>query len=572
MIRKIVLIVTLLFVFSFQQQAEAKVARLKATPLSERINTSVQDCSNTVKQVKIITWGGDMAPIYGNGGKTTQKNSLFDQKGIGLSLSREDVFAKQVEEYLKCESPYLRGTMDMMALASDIASKDPRTEIQVVSQLTWSTGGDAVVVKQGIKSLSDFKGKTIALQLDGPHIYYLATLLKSVNLKMSDVNIVWTKDLTGKTGQTPMDAFKESDIDVAIVIVPDALALTSNGTVGTGGEDSVKGAKMLLTTKTASRVIADVYGVRKDYYESHRDEVQNFVHGLMLAEESLIDLVKNKKTRGVDYKKMLSMSAELLLDSPQATADAEGMYGDCTFVGWKGNVSFFTDPKFPRNFENLSQEIKTSFVTLGLISGKTTLTKAKWDYNHFKAGLKNTTGVEAPKFDQSKVAQIVNQNQKMGNSTNGELYAFEIYFKANQTNFSAVLYEEDFKRVIDWASKFAGAVIIIEGHSDPLGYLKKKKAGDSPIVLNDIKQSAKNLSIGRANSVRDGLIDYAKAKGIRLDSSQFTAVGWGITNPKTGMCGDIPCAPKTEQEWLSNMRVRFQIIQVEAESTEFSPL
>ena len=56
--------------------------------------------------------------------------------------------------------------------------------------------------------------------------------------------------------------------EVITVIVPDALALTSNGTVGTGSEASVRGAKILLSTKTANRIIADVYAVRSDYFRS----------------------------------------------------------------------------------------------------------------------------------------------------------------------------------------------------------------------------------------------------------------------------------------------------------------
>lgn len=41
---------------------------------------------------------------------------------------------------------------------------------------------------------------------------------------------------------------------------------------------------------------------------------------------------------------------------------------------------------------------------------------------------------------------------------------------------------------------------------------------------------------------------------------------------KTGMCGNEPCAPATESEWRSNMRVVFRIIQLEAESDVFQPL
>ena len=69
------------------------------------------------------------------------------------------------------------------------------------------------------------------------------------------------------------------------MIIPDALALTSSGTIGTGAEDSVKGARILLSTKTANRIIADVYAVRSDYFESNRAEVEKFVQGLIQGEE-----------------------------------------------------------------------------------------------------------------------------------------------------------------------------------------------------------------------------------------------------------------------------------------------
>jgi outer membrane protein OmpA-like peptidoglycan-associated protein len=126
--------------------------------------------------------------------------------------------------------------------------------------------------------------------------------------------------------------------------------------------------------------------------------------------------------------------------------------------------------------------------------------------------------------------------------------------------------------VINLASTYGGAIITIEGHSDPLGYLKQKKAGEMEVVLSQIKQSAKNLSLTRANAVRDSLIQYSKAHGVTLDPSQFAVVGHGISKPKSGMCGDDPCAPKTQQEWLDNMRVEFRILQVETEQSVFTPL
>jgi outer membrane protein OmpA-like peptidoglycan-associated protein len=91
-------------------------------------------------------------------------------------------------------------------------------------------------------------------------------------------------------------------------------------------------------------------------------------------------------------------------------------------------------------------------------------------------------------------------------------------------------------------------------------------------VLKRVKQSAKNLSLTRANAVRDAVIAYANAQNITLDESQFATIGHGILKPKNGMCGADPCAPKTEKQWRDNMRVEFRIIQVEAESDVFQPL
>jgi hypothetical protein len=105
-----------------------------------------------------------------------------------------------------------------------------------------------------------------------------------------------------------------------------------------------------------------------------------------------------------------------------------------------------------------------------------------------------------------------------------------------------------------------------------MGYLRKQKAGAPAKVLPQIKQSANNLRLGRSQAVRDNIIQYATSKGISLDASQFAVIGHGIASPKSGVCGNLPCAPKTEKDWRANMRVEFRIIQIEAEDSVFQPL
>ena len=545
---------------------------IQSPPLAQSVTTAVGAVALGPVQVPIITWGGDIATVLANGNaKVTSKSSIFGKLGLNLRLFREDVFATQLEAYLSGRSPYLRGTLGMINMATEAANRDPRTRPVAIYQLTWSAGGDALVVKQSIKATRDLRGKTVALQAYGPHVDYLSKILADAGLTPKDVNIRWTADLTG-SAKSPAAALRDAGVDAALVIIPDALALTSSGTVGTGAEDSVKGARILLSTKTANRIIADVYAVRSDYLQSNRAEVEKFVQGLLQGEEALRKLVANKQARAAEFKDAMSAAARELLDSAQAVSDAEGMVRDAEFPGVAGNAAFFARTENPRGFATLNKEIQTAFASLGLLARAAPLEHAAWDYRRLGAGADVAAAPEARRFDADKVASMVARRQSQGKLQEGELFSFEVFFKPNQDKFTTDLYGEAFKRVTGLAATYGGAIITVEGHSDPMAYLRAKREGAADLVLGRTQQSARNLSLSRAIAVRDSLIAYAKAQGVSLDSSQFAVVGHGITHPKTGICGSDPCPPKSEAEWQSNMRVEFRILQVEAEASAFKPL
>lgn len=549
------------------------VQYLEAPALDQLVSVKVGEVrSGDSVLVPLITWGGDEATVLANGNAVrTTPTSIFGKKGLKLELKREDNFRNQVEAYLQGETPYIRGTLGMLNMALEVMAKDPRTKPVVIYQLTWSNGGDCLVVKDGIRSAKDLKGKTIVLQAYGPHVYYLSKVLSDAGLSLGDVSIKWVKDLTA-TPDSPLEAFYDNGVDAAMMIIPDGLVLTSNGTVGTGAEGSVKGAKILLSTKTANRVISDVYAVRSDFFNAHRSEVESFVHGLMLAEEALADLFLNKSGQQAAYMETIKASARILLDSEDAVADAEALYADCEYAGFSGNVTFFTDAHYPRNLDNLSGQIQSAFRKINLMGRNIRLDSAGFDYNVLKKDIKNVSGVVIPKFDTAQVATVIQRKQQQDALAEGELFSFEVYFQPNQNSFAADMYADAFDRVIELASTYGGAIITVEGHSDPLGYLKAKKDKSSDVVLKRIQQSAKNLSLSRANAVRASLTEYAAGRAIILDETQFAVVGHGIMKPKSGMCGSDPCAPRTEQAWRDNMRVEFRILQIEAETSVFKPL
>ena len=540
---------------------------IEVQPLAKVVQTPVASCRDTeVVRIPMITWSADGATVVANGSaKRTAKGSLFAQEGLNVELYREDNFLKQIEAYRKCETPFLRGTFGMVNAGIEVTNKDPRTEMRIVGQLSWSAGGDALVAKEGIHTITDLKGKVIVLQAYGPHIDYLAKVLETAGLTLRDVKIKWTRDLVGFGSSTPSSAFHDDpSVDAAFVISSDAATLTTGDVAGSEG--FVKGAHVLLSTATANRIIADVYAVRTDWYEKHPEFVARFAHGLMKGKEALQELVRDRSRK--DYKPTLGAIAQLLLDSssPQAIADFEGLYRDAEPVGWTGNVKFFTDNAYPRNFAHLTEASQNALITLGLLSGRVPLAVAQLDYNALKENLTDVSGVAPPRFT-SEVAAKVAAREQQAVSSEGPLPPFEVHFKPNQTTFPDEQYAQQFEKVIGDATTYAGAIMLVEGHTDPKRYLELVAAKATEIELTRTTQANRNLSVTRAMAVRDAVMAYAKKKGISLDSSQFTVIGSGYMKPANGkMCNGLPCMPKTDEERLANMRVEFRLIPVEAEA------
>jgi outer membrane protein OmpA-like peptidoglycan-associated protein/ABC-type nitrate/sulfonate/bicarbonate transport system substrate-binding protein len=547
----------------------AEIQYLTAKPMSQFVAAQVGpvNTSSGIK-VPVITWGADVKTILAD------KDGIFKEEGLNVSLYLENDLTKQVQACISGKTPYIRGTMGMVCDAVDAFSAKG-LEMVVIYQLSWSTGGDAMVARAG-KNLKNIN--TVALQIGGPHMDYAANVFKSAG-RLNNIQFKWLKELTLPTQSTsgkiidPVSAFPaDNGLDAVFCITVDANTLTSGGKVGTGAEGSVKGSTIILTTKTASRIIADVYAVRKDYFDANREEVLKFVHAMMRADEALQSLRAGKSGK---YKQLLSTSADMLLGSSTASSDVDGMIGDCELSGYNSNVAFFTGKGTTRNFENLTSEIQSAFIGMKLMSGRVKLHSANWDYSKLASGLQNAT-VSAPAieqtFDTKKVAaKVENQINKAAVSgelsswEEGTLFTIEINFQPNQNDFVASQYANDFQEALNRAQTYGGSLITIEGHADPMGILKAQQEGKSKAEIDQMVQVNKNLSLQRANSVRSSFIKFCKAKGFNINESQFTAVGLGNKAPKYAK-------PRTKEEWLANMRVVFRIKQVEAELSDFQPL
>lgn len=568
-------------------------------------NTPVGDVAAGQVQVPFITWGGDVATFVANGGLTTAQGSTFSQLGLDMQLVNGDDFATQVKRYMSGQSPFLRGELRMLALASEVIGSDPRTKPVVFLQLTWSAG-DHMVGRPTIATLNDIKGKKIALQRNGPHVGMLDDILRSVRLGWNDVTIVWASSLTGDGG--PADLFrKDPTIDAAFVISPDMLGLTGGlESKGTGAEGTVENARVVVSTAQMSRAIADVYAVRKDWFDKNRSWVEKFAAGYFAGSEKVVELrnrFAQNSQRDQTYFAILQQAQDILGKEvlPTLDVDAHGLLLDASFVGLPGNRGFFTDKGNLDGFDAKSKAALDLAVGQGYAKIRAGLMTANLDYDAIaKLGnLKFVTSQGGDRFAAESVDAF--PTDALDDKT---LLSFTISFEPNQEAFDAAVYGPEFLRAVQNASTFGSAVVAVRGHADPTKVLVDfVKAGLEKKVLTrtgtpgnykyfhkgkelslasgeelatiinsgaldgastnprDTLQAALNLSRARAEAVRDAVIAFAKEQGLRLDKSQIQPVGVGVAEP-------VIATPRNAQDAKQNMRVEFRLVRVPAESVK----
>lgn len=561
-----------------------------------------------VLQVPFITWGGDVATFHANGGLTTQSNTIFAKQGLKLKLTAGDDFIGQVKDYLSGKSPLLRGTYRMLGQASEVLGSDPRTKPVVVLQLSWSAG-DHIVGRDKLKTLNDLKGKRIACQQGGPHVGLLYDSLAAAQLSKNDVTIVWTKDLTGPEGAA--EAFrKDSSIDACCVITPDLFGLTGGfDSVGSGAEGTVAGAHVINSTQTMSRSIADVYAVRKDWFDANKETVKKFVAGYLKATEDVVAMRKefeSSKRMSPTYRKLLTQSQQIFGQEviPSIEVDGHGLLLDCTFVGLPGQIAFFNNPGNLNGFAAKMKEALDLATGWGYADRRLGFDPAGFDYREI-ARIADVEYVE-PKLVE-RIGDAESMDEFFGDNLDANtIVSFTINFEPNQNEFSVDRYGAEFARALKQASTFGNARLVIRGHSDPTKTLVDMiRAGMSkgmirqtgtrgnykyflngqPLDLEQIDnlleiiqrgtfgggtpdpnvtmQAALNLSKKRAEAVRAALLKFAEEENVTIDQSQITPVGAGIADPV------IP-KPANPQQAKENMRVEFRIVRVEAEAVKAS--
>lgn len=477
----------------------------------------------------INVWAGWAPIVYANGGFKPGK--VWQAPG-GQPFKVELVL---IDDPVAMRDAYAAGdvhigwaTVDMLPLLLESLQKDSRVMPRIYQQIDWSNGGDGIVVRQNIKTASDLRGKTVVLAQNSPsHFFALNTLINS-GVEPAEVDFRFTN-----TAFEAAAAFN-ADKKIAGVVswAPDIYNLSD-----------VKGNKLLVSTATANKLIADVWFARADFAKDNPDVMEGLVRGIFDAMTAL-DAQEAKQQVATWMAEGYSLPA----------SDALAMLPDAHWTNHAENREFFLNRNNPTNFERTYNTAYVMYRKIGAVSSRVSFDQIA-DFSliqklNAEPKYANQTSSYGINFAPMSASAIQSESPEILTKTVVIHFfpnSWDLYKKVvKDKNGKSVeeMYDPNVDFVLEEIGKLAGsygaARIVIEGHTD------SSMRGSVP------DSAVRELSTNRANAVKSELL----RKFPSMDPNQFSAQGMGWARPADASDPD---------NQAKNRRVEVKVYPLEAQ-------
>ena len=215
--------------------------------------------SDQTFDIGMVTFAG-YAPLY-----------LAEEKGFFADL---DVKFHRIEEIPSIRAGVtggkLEGYLGTLDIALDTNEKPPGVAVWAIDE---SSGGDGVVVAEGIENLADLKGMKVAAEPGLPPNFVMMYLLHENGLSLSDVEF---QDMTTQNAST---AFVSKSVDAAGLYEP--FLSTS--------KDQRKGSKIVISSADTPGLIVDLIFVDESVIATRKDDITKLIVGWNKAVQFISD-------------------------------------------------------------------------------------------------------------------------------------------------------------------------------------------------------------------------------------------------------------------------------------------
>ena len=489
---------------NLREQTEAQRVEEDSSQ-SDSSTTTRGDDDKTLK-VQLVTWGGYAPGLYFNEGAAANTRSrFFKDYGFKVDFKLENDLINALNAWIADEYDIIVQTADAFPLytaPNDINQFNPKAFIQV----DWSRGGDAIIVKRGINTVNDLKGKKVAVAVPSPAQTLLFSSLQAAGLDYNDVEVIKTSD-----NLKAAELFRSPDVDAAVVWSPDDIIATRD----------VPGSKILLTTREQSHIIADIMLAKEDVIQQKRDMFTGFYEGWMRGVSEMSEASNRDKAA-----KYLAELNDLGVE------DAKGMMDNVYWTTHGDNLNFFgLNTAFQGQKGNdLYSKMSRKFVE----TGDAEQLAPNW------RSVINTIPIQNARKLTGEAHQA-EEGPTFNPPTQAERTLPPIASKPVSINFATGQYEltENAKTIIDLqfadvAKSFGNIKVRIEGNTDNVG--------------------ARNMNMRLSEQRAKAVADYLES-AYSIDPNRFVVVGNGPDKPVAG------CESNATNECKAkNRRTEFQLI------------
>lgn len=189
---------------------------------------------------------------------------IFEKNGVYVDIQFFSVYSDSL-------TAFYSGKVDGICIAASdtISPLNEGVDFQVVLVNDNSAGADALVVQDGIKSITDLKGKTVATEVGTLEHMFLLKMLADNGMTIDDINF------TNMTINDAGPAFIAGSVDAAVLWEPTlSTTLKSKGTV-------------LYSTESEPGLIPDTLAVNSSIIKNNPDVVQAVVNSWFDGVEKL---------------------------------------------------------------------------------------------------------------------------------------------------------------------------------------------------------------------------------------------------------------------------------------------
>ncbi len=503
---------------------EYKYVPSERLPQVKGVSKYKWDENDKVLRFSYNVWAGWLPVIAANHGTKPNTDSIFFKKyGFKVDMVLMDDPINARDAFASGEVHTLWGTADMLVLMAPELVKDSRTAPRIAQQIDWSSGGDGIVVRSTIKSVSDLRGKSVALARNSPSEYYLTSLLLSAGMRPADIH----KKYTATAFEAAAAFVADRKVDGCVSWAPDIYKIP----------ERVAGTRILSSTSDANKLIADVYAIRADFERDHPDIVEGLISGIFEG----MDFVKDNPEQAAKWM------ADAFGMKPD---EVMSMRNDAHPTNFAENIQFFLNSSNPTNFERTWKNASYVYRELGSIDAPVPFDQVM-DFTFIQKLQKK--GVFANQKDESIAAFTPSSFRKVPAESPILTQTIRINFYPNSANpyeparddtdrvVAGKLYDPNVDATLEQVARLAGqfsrAVILIEGHTD------SSMKGRVPV------QAVRDLSLARAEAVKRALVEKFK-----FDPNKFSVQGKGW---------DVPADPNDANNQALNRRVEISVFPPE---------